>query len=800
MIYRNYKYFGDMSGNKVPSNLHLWQETPSGVYFVDSSDPTKLLFTADSGATISQIGSYGEAVRLMCRDDVNARMWIVEDDYDRAYYFDLTDSSDTGTAAGRVNNAYGMQDLWKIGSDMYRYDQMGVGLPAQARLCIVRYPGSDDWWTCDVEQDMGLTSKGWRRMSYVTEVGTGGYFLWNWEDENAELWVFESGANTITQLIDCGAGTSLPSAKSQRVITYDGSDKLGFILTTGGENYYYEYSISEDSITQGGKKDVYLMLNRSAASDTLEKGYDTNNNIYRINNQNYNHLFTISNIEGAAISGLSDNFAVLEDGKLYKYQDISDDLIQPIVSHDVQSIPTADIYINNSGSQYSFADNQTIELEDDNGIVFQGAIDKLDYNLVQHLECTAYSQELKNVFPLGEYTDYTVSGVLTEQIDGYCNYCSAEQITGSDLTGDYTYDGQVSLFRNLNRGAAQDFTQWYLNPTGGVYMDAGSYTGSITGVNQASGCVYGVEAVDVNKQVNYVKVYGGYISGVQQTGIAEDEAGQELNGIIPLSKSYANVTEAATLAALASGILQREQSVPIKVQCKIANQGWLQPGHTIGFGFKVTGMREIPSGNYIVVANDYEARADINNVVLTNGVIDIQDAGSVFEEHSQQINQLADYSQTLSGNTADNSGAIQSVINFENFYIGHRTAYYGTGIADVETRTGAIGTHASDEVSIPGYFVCNGESGTPDYIGRFASFSGIVGATGGEAEVTLTEAQMPSHNHNVGRLSQMRYGSDERIVYAGSSTYPVSTSSAGSDEAHENRPPFITEVPIIKME
>ena len=134
-------------------------------------------------------------------------------------------------------------------------------------------------------------------------------------------------------------------------------------------------------------------------------------------------------------------------------------------------------------------------------------------------------------------------------------------------------------------------------------------------------------------------------------------------------------------------------------------------------------------------------------------------------------------------------------------------AFSGYGITPV----GGIIMWSGSPTQIPdGWTLCNGSNGTPDLRGRFIvgynpsdSDYNTVGKTGGMKTVTLTTAQMPSHTHEIyGRSSgyTARHNDDaEVITYKdkdwGSSTESDfkkinDTTSAGSGQAHENRPPY----------
>lgn len=130
-----------------------------------------------------------------------------------------------------------------------------------------------------------------------------------------------------------------------------------------------------------------------------------------------------------------------------------------------------------------------------------------------------------------------------------------------------------------------------------------------------------------------------------------------------------------------------------------------------------------------------------------------------------------------------------------------------------------------------GWLLCDGTNGTPDLRNRFIVGAGTdysVGNTGGSNNVVLTTAQMPSHSHtgtvsleNGGEHSHSAQGGasgsySSAIMYddctrgsdrvtikisggAHSHTGSVSINSAGSGQAHENRPPYYALAYIMKV-
>jgi microcystin-dependent protein len=131
---------------------------------------------------------------------------------------------------------------------------------------------------------------------------------------------------------------------------------------------------------------------------------------------------------------------------------------------------------------------------------------------------------------------------------------------------------------------------------------------------------------------------------------------------------------------------------------------------------------------------------------------------------------------------------------------------------------------AADKIPA-GWVLCDGQNNTPNLIDRFVVGAGrtySVGATGGADQVTLTAAQMPTHNHDVTdpghnhSFSLMRHhrsfqgedADDKPLKFNGGtwesfSTYPqttgISINNTGSGEAHENRPPYYALCFIMKV-
>lgn len=98
---------------------------------------------------------------------------------------------------------------------------------------------------------------------------------------------------------------------------------------------------------------------------------------------------------------------------------------------------------------------------------------------------------------------------------------------------------------------------------------------------------------------------------------------------------------------------------------------------------------------------------------------------------------------------------------------------------------------------IPGGWIAGANFTLPDADGVFLNgvgLAGTIGATGGSNTHTLTEAEMPAHTHGYTMpvASPDTVGAGAPIPSVMSVTPSTPTSSTGSGNAHENRPPFLS--------
>ncbi len=115
---------------------------------------------------------------------------------------------------------------------------------------------------------------------------------------------------------------------------------------------------------------------------------------------------------------------------------------------------------------------------------------------------------------------------------------------------------------------------------------------------------------------------------------------------------------------------------------------------------------------------------------------------------------------------------------------------------------GSIIMWYGDVTNIPtGWYLCNGQNGTPDLQGRFVLGYGAgqgltnrpMNQRGGAETVTLSVAQMPAHSHSypLPRGDQGWSNGGGNSLWGGSwGGFNPNTGQTGGNQAHENMPPY----------
>ena len=209
-----------------------------------------------------------------------------------------------------------------------------------------------------------------------------------------------------------------------------------------------------------------------------------------------------------------------------------------------------------------------------------------------------------------------------------------------------------------------------------------------------------------------------------------------------------------------------------------------------GANFTLTGLQKAYAR---IETTQYTTNAD--PVTFTDGVArNVHDIRKIVIENTITSSGLPEYKDFI---RTDKwlTGDIKEIA-VDNTYLSAN--FDGTGLGKNERK---------------GWAICNGANGTINKKGRVSigydsTNYPTLGATGGEKEHVLTEAEMPSHKHygfgesvSTFPLGVSSGSADKAGSNGGYSTdnYYYGTTDAGSDQAHNNMQPYIVTLFIQKI-
>lgn len=189
----------------------------------------------------------------------------------------------------------------------------------------------------------------------------------------------------------------------------------------------------------------------------------------------------------------------------------------------------------------------------------------------------------------------------------------------------------------------------------------------------------------------------------------------------------------------------------------------------------------------------YAAGADsafeVGNSVIVEGQLVVAPLGVVEVKSFDVRDLIVGDTLTVQGKTT--AGKVELHMEVSN--VVQADTFEGRGMIPV----GGILPWTGEIGNIPtGWSLCDGQNGTPDLRNRFVVGVGggyYPGETGGAKRVTLTVDQIPSHTHGYSYFTKDTAGyalvSDNDHLWKGGDSSQTS-STTGSGQSHENRPPF----------
>ena len=486
MQHRRFKDLG-ITSSKKPFNAHLfWEHSTYGLILVDSGDQTKLFISTDKGDNWSEIdlsdntNSFKIQVGWLDGND----LWLVMCDNDgietefEVCFVELDDSNDCNpvdvqaTSAGDSMLVY---DIFKLGSDFYVYWNDNIGV------------GELDWITevtvsPFVAKDSINTEEG--RTSHATVVGTKAYWWKSSAPFNfARMVLYDSTIPAITSPFNVINGYFIKTDTNFRGQSYDGSDVLQTVLEKNADNknYLINFSIGGDAYTIGAEYNIILQLDRNNSGivpNELEKAFssDAVETVYEIKARRggIRQLQNMSAITDAVIIAITDNFLMNDDGDMFEFVDVTNEISTILYNDGIVGIPKRGNFTVHPDFHINWNKGDSIKIYDQyDQLEFHGLITDKNRNSrgIYIFKIDSFTNE---IFRKTYSTTYSGDDLDTKQkdiIDNACDFCyRSSSIVGTTTTFNYVYNRALIYLFWLGRRLERQVP--YVEPDGKIWTKA----------------------------------------------------------------------------------------------------------------------------------------------------------------------------------------------------------------------------------------------------------------------------------------------------------------------------------------
>jgi len=272
----------------------------------------------------------------------------------------------------------------------------------------------------------------------------------------------------------------------------------------------------------------------------------------------------------------------------------------------------------------------------ENAVIMEGVI--YDYSLKnvpdqKFLLRNPAWYELTKISPnITDYTNYTgkTSGqIITQLISDFCNYITVGSISNGSTTwtcpDDWKAEGDNNLLEIINKFAEQEVFVARIRPQGELDFDDATLDTHVS-INSTHN-MENIKAHPISENINYVKVWGGYVDGVQiGPKEANNLASQRKYGIVPWYKTIASILNETALQTYATNKLTLLSQAPLVLDFKLnlTDIGFIISGETmyIESGIKITDSNMyITAGIYIIMKVRFDIKNNILDLTLSDGLL-----------------------------------------------------------------------------------------------------------------------------------------------------------------------------------